>query len=246
MKKNQNKFYDKLMDNSDDFTFFTKDTRYNVLKLLKKREIIKYFDEFIKNYISENDKILDYGCGPGTFSVKLSSMTKNQVYGIDISKKFIEECEILKNTLKIDNFHPQHVEGKKLPYNDNSFDLILLFDVIHHLEDINENFVEIKRVLKKSGKLVIYEPNKLNPLIALMHIIDPIERGLLRVGTKKKYSNILRKYEMSEIEQKYSGIVVGPDSKIFSYLSKVLNYSFMYKIFGWLNPKIVIVAKNNS
>ena len=51
---------------------------------------------------------------------------------------------------------------------------------------------------------------------------------------------------MREIELKYSGIVVGPDSKIFSYISKVLNHSFMYKIFGWLNPKIVIVAENNS
>ena len=142
--------------------FFTKDTRYNVLKLLNKKEIVKYFDEFIKNYISENDKILDFGCGPGTFSVKLSSMTKNEVYGIDISKKFIEECEILKNTLKINNFYPQHVQSKILPYKDNFFDLILLFDVIHHLEDINENFVEIKRVLKKRGKLVIYEPKKLN------------------------------------------------------------------------------------
>ena len=246
MKKNQNKFYDKLMDNGNEFTFFTKDTRYNVSKLLNKKEIVKYFDEFIKNYISENDKILDFGCGPGTFSVKLSSMTKNEVYGIDISKKFIEECEILKNTLKIDNFYPQHVQSKILPYKDNSFDLILLFDVIHHLEDINENFVEIKRVLKKRGKLVIYEPNKLNPLIALMHMIDPIERGLLRVGTKSKYSSILHKYDMREIELKYRGIVVGPDSKIFSYISKVLNHSFMYKIFGWLNPKIVIVAENNS
>ena len=246
MKKNQNKFYDKLMDNGNEFTFFTKNTRYNVSKLLNKKEIVKYFDEFIKNYISENDKILDFGCGPGTFSVKLSSMTKNEVYGIDISKKFIEECEILKNTLKIDNFYPQHVQSKILPYKDNSFDLILLFDVIHHLEDINENFVEIKRVLKKRGKLVIYEPNKLNPLIALMHMIDPIERGLLRVGTKSKYSSILHKYDMREIELKYSGIVVGPDSKIFSYISKVLNHSFMYKIFGWLNPKIVIVAENNS
>ena len=39
-------------------------------------------------------------------------------------------------------------------------------------------------------------PNKLNPLIWLLHLLDPIERGLLRVGTKKKYYNILKiKYQ---------------------------------------------------
>tara|TARA_B110000483_G_scaffold122451_1_gene147596 strand:+ start:203 stop:937 length:735 start_codon:yes stop_codon:yes gene_type:complete len=243
--KNQKKFYDNLMDEKSHFTFFTKDTRFNVEKLLTKKNIIIHFDEYVKNFISINDKILDYGCGPGTFSVKLSNMTKGNVYGVDISKNFIDECERLKKKLDIKNFIPRFIENEALPFEDNTFDIILLFDVIHHLDDIDKNLIEIKRVLKKSGKIIIYEPNKLNPLIALMHLIDSNERGLLKVGTKKKYFDILTKYQFKKIHQKYSGIIVGPESRMLNLLSSILNNKYVYQLFGWLNPKIVIIVEND-
>ena len=85
------------------------------------------------------------------------------------------------------------VEPEKLPFEDQKFDVILIVDVIHHLDDIKKNINEIKRVLKKGGKLLIYEPNKLNPLIWLTHLIDKNERGLLRVGSFKKYRENYKK-----------------------------------------------------
>jgi ubiquinone/menaquinone biosynthesis C-methylase UbiE len=243
MQKNQKKFYDDLMCKKSNFTFFTKDTRFNVNKLLNKKNINKYFDDFINKFIQNNDKILDYGCGPGTFSIKLSKMTQNDVYGIDISKGFIDHCISIKKKLNIKNFYPQLVENKKLPFEDNTFDSILMFDVIHHLEDIDQNFNEIKRVLKNDGKLIVYEPNKLNPLIWILHILDPIERGLLKVGTKKKYFDILKKHNLIPTHFTFSGIIVGPSSKILDIISKILNIKIIYKYFGWLNPKLVFIAK---
>ncbi len=245
MNKDPKKFYNNLMNEGNNFTFFTKDTRFNVNKLLQKKNIIKYFDQFIEGYIKENHKILDYGCGPGTFSIKLSNMTKNEVHAIDISESFIDQCNKIKKDLDIKNFYPQHVDNNILPYSDNTFDFILMFDVIHHLENIDQNFSEIKRVLKKNGKLIVYEPNKLNPLIWIMHLIDPIERGLLKVGTKKKYLEILNKFDLIPIKFNYSGIIVGPNSKILSLISAFLNIKIVYKFFGWLNPKLVFIAEKN-
>jgi len=243
-KKTKN-FYDKLMNGKSIFTFFTKDTRYNVDIILKKKNIDIYFDSAVKKIINENDLILDYGCGPGTFSIKLSKLTKNNVHSVDISKKFLEECEKSKKKYNSNNIKTLLIEENKLPFNNDYFDKVLLFDVIHHLEEPEETLKEIYRVLKKNGKIIIYEPNKLNPLIALMHLIDPIERGLLKLGTKKTYLNLFKKVDLKVTFEEYSGIIVGPDSSIFEIISKILNKKIIFKYFGWLNPKIFLIAEKN-
>ena len=86
-KKTKN-FYDKLMNGKSIFTFFTKDTRYNVDTILKKNNIEVYFDNEVKKIINKDDLILDYGCGPGTFSIKLSKLTNKNVHSVDISNNF--------------------------------------------------------------------------------------------------------------------------------------------------------------
>ena len=173
----------------------------------------------------------------------MSSMTKNDVHGIDISKNFINECIRLKKLLKINNFIPQFIDKNTIPFEDNSFDVVLLFHVIHHLDDLDKNFKEIHRVLKKNGKIIIYEPNKLNPLVALIHLIDPAERGLLKVGTKKKYLKILKKFNLECVDFRFSGIIVGPNLSILNFISYVLSLKYINKLFRWLNPNLVIIAK---
>ena len=115
-----------------------------------------------------------------------------------------------------------------MPFNDDCFDKVLLFDVIHHLDEPEKTLREIYRVLKKNGKIIIYEPNKLNPLIALIHLIDPIERGLLKFGTKKSYLNLIKKIDLKITFVKYSGIIVGPDAYIFEI--KILNKKIFLSI----------------
>ena len=229
-KKTKN-FYNELMNDKSIFTFFTKDTRYNADNILKKKNIEIFFDKEVKKIINKNDLILDYGCGPGTFSIKLSRITQNNVHSVDISRKFLEECEKSKKKYNLNKIKTQLIEGNKLPFNDDCFDKVLLFDVIHHLDEPEKTLREIYRVLKKNGKIIIYEPNKLNPLIALIHLIDPIERGLLKFGTKKSYLNLIKKIDLKITFVKYSGIIVGPDAYIFEIISKILNKNFLFKYF---------------
>ena len=115
-------------------------------------------------------------------------------------------------------------------------------DVIHHLDDIEKNLSEIYRVLKKNGKILIYEPNKLNPLIWITHIIDKNERGLMRVGRFKKYEEIFKKLDLKVEIKEYNGIVIGPSSKILDLISDFLNLKFIYPLLGFLNPKIFLVV----
>ncbi len=239
--KNTSEFYDELVKGKKKFTFFSNETRFNIENILNKKNLTKYFDKKIENYLSDNFTILDYGCGPGTFLIKLKKLTKSKLFGVDISKEFIDQSKQNFKKYNLKNIEVQKVEAEKLPFENQKFDIILVIDVIHHLDDIKKNVDEIKRVLKKGGKLIIYEPNKFNPLIWLTHLIDKNERGLLRVGSFKKYREIFDNKEFKIEKEDYNGIVIGPSSKLLDMISNFLNIKSIYPILGFLNPKIFLV-----
>lgn len=94
----------------------------------------------------KGSRILDVGCAKG-FLVKDLVDLGLEAYGIDISKYAIDNAhKDIKNRLKIGN-------AKKLPYEDNSFDLVISLNTIHNL-DRNEckmAIQEIQRVSKTSS-----------------------------------------------------------------------------------------------
>lgn len=101
--------------------------------------------------LARNKKnILDLGCGEGT---RLSSITKSGT-GIDISEKAITLARKKYPRLKF-------VIGdlEKLPFKNESFDLVYSAYVFEHLENPKKVLEEAKRVLKKDGDLVMICPN---------------------------------------------------------------------------------------
>jgi len=125
-----------------------------------------YFSEYkileIKELLEGKD-ILDFGCGDGNTARFIEKDISSYNYtGVDISEKSIEEAK--KKQLKNCNF--QKYDGIHIPFEDEKFDLIFVSCVFHHIEIKNHLliFKELYRVLKKDGKLVIFEHNPLNPL----------------------------------------------------------------------------------
>ena len=123
--KQTSEFYDDLMKGEKKFTFFPKDQRYNIDKILSKDNLIKYFDENVKQYLKDDLDILDYGCGPGTFLIKLSRLTKANLKGVDISKQFKKESKNNFKKLDVNNVAVEK-ELRKITFKDQQFDLILL------------------------------------------------------------------------------------------------------------------------
>lgn len=97
-----------------------------------------------------NLKILDVGCGTGGTMLALQQYGK--VWGIDISKLCIDYCK--KNGLK----NVQIAGATKLPFKENTFDIVLMLDVIEHVKNDNKAMAEAKRVLKPNGLLLITIP----------------------------------------------------------------------------------------
>lgn len=237
-------FYNRLMRGEEKRGILGKSTRYNPLQLCQKPSVIRYFDGFIKKYITSDDVVLDFGCGPGTFAIRMAGYCKS-VVGVDITEEFINEATQSFEVLGLTNATAIHVAPNQLPFQAASFDAIMMMDVIHHLDDIPTSLTEVLRVLKPGGKILIFEPNKLNPLIWLVHYLDKNERGLLALGTPWKYISILRQYS-SKIQYQYNGIVIGPQSKVFDLISALINHKLFYPLFGWLNPKIALYAEANT
>lgn len=104
--------------------------------------------------IEEREKVLDFGCGTGTSLQYLEQLKVSiEIYGYDVDPKILELAQ--NKGLK----HTKLVFGDSLslPFEDQYFDKIISTWVFHHLtkEAKEESFKELKRVLKKNGKLII-------------------------------------------------------------------------------------------
>ncbi|OQX54353.1 MAG: hypothetical protein B5M48_01180 [Candidatus Omnitrophica bacterium 4484_213] len=110
-------------------------------------KIIEIFKE------EKRGKVLDLGCGDGDYSYRLKELGFS-VLAADLDKQRFR----YKNKIEFQ----QCDLTKSLPFEDCSFDYVLLLEVIEHLK--NPYFVigEINRVLKPKGTLVISTPNILN------------------------------------------------------------------------------------
>tara|TARA_Y100000310_G_C20617994_1_gene781696 strand:- start:866 stop:1567 length:702 start_codon:yes stop_codon:yes gene_type:complete len=102
--------------------------------------------------VKEGDAILDAGCGLGYFLLTLKD-TGAKLYGMDVSP---ESVEYVKKHITKDA-----VVGavEKIPYPDNTFDVVLFCEVIEHVEDDAKVLREICRVLKPGGRVVITTPS---------------------------------------------------------------------------------------
>ena len=99
--------------------------------------------------------VLDAGCGSGYGAAELTSAAT--VTALDISHDaLLHACETYARAGL--RFAQGSLEA--LPFADASFDLVLAFEVIEHLEHWEEMLREARRVLKPSGVLLVSTPNK--------------------------------------------------------------------------------------
>ncbi len=101
--------------------------------------------------------ILDAGCGPGFFSILLSK-AGHKLVGIDGSEAMLSHAA---NNAKANGVSPFFIKGDchRLPFGDNSFDLIISRNLTHTLRDHRQVYEQWKRVLRPGGRLLIFDAN---------------------------------------------------------------------------------------
>ena len=115
----------------------------------------------IKEISNKPDKILDIACGTADFAIAASKIEKAHITGIDISNKMLEiGKEKVRSRQLQEKIKLKYADSENLPFSNNSFDAITAGFGVRNFENIEQGLLEMNRVLKKNGIVVILEPSE--------------------------------------------------------------------------------------
>lgn len=106
--------------------------------------------------IKEGFNVLDYGCGPGSYLVPLVKLVgkSGKVYALDIHPLAIQRMQRMAVKRGIKNVQAILSDCQtRLP--SNSMDVVLLYDILHDLDDPHRVLEELHRVLRPKGILSV-------------------------------------------------------------------------------------------
>ena len=201
--------------------------KFKILHQIKSHRMTYILDQ-ITNRNIKNLKILDVGCGGGIICEPLARLGA-KVTGIDFAPNNIKAAKIhsKKNKLKI-NYINKDIEKSKL---DEKFDIILMFEVLEHLDNWKKTIKNIKKNLNKNGLIIISTINR--NLLSKLFAINIAENILnwIPKGTHD-YNKLIKPEELKKIllKEKFNfnnikGLVFDPLNREWK-LSK--NYMINY------------------
>jgi 2-polyprenyl-3-methyl-5-hydroxy-6-metoxy-1,4-benzoquinol methylase len=173
-------------------------------------------------------KLLDLGCWDGYIMKQFIKSGKvKKATGLDNSKSAIE----MAKKAGLDAVLVESVD-KDLPFEKETFDCVFAGEIVEHIYDVNSFILEINRVLKKGGQLIITTPNlasfgsRLRLLFGktpwmIENILDKDAAGHIRYFTFDSLSAILEERGFAVKECSTNAIqvgkynIVGPFTKLF-------------------------------
>lgn len=177
--------------------------RVAIIPFERKQQIYKF-----KEY--NGKKVLDVGCGNGWVCEQYA---KNGAacYGIDLTEKAIQlsrkrfNLSSMKASFKV-------ADSQKLPFKNESFDLVTSMGVLHHVPDTSRAISEIKRVLKPGGRVLLMVYNKNSLRYRLLFPLRQIRRGVSRQmlinefdGGENPLGKVYNQNEMVKMMRGFSG-----------------------------------------
>jgi ubiquinone/menaquinone biosynthesis C-methylase UbiE len=118
--------------------------------------------------------VLDIGTGTARIPLILSEIRPQwQIIGVDLAdsmlalgKKNIEEAG------KSEQISLQLIDGKKMPYDDHSFDLVMTNSLVHHIPNPLDLLLEIDRIVKVDGSILIRDLLRPNSIAEIDKIVQ--------------------------------------------------------------------------
>lgn len=162
----------------------------------------------IRQYVTiENARLLDIGCGIGAYVEKFQTLGAN-ASGVDIEVDRLERGAREKGLRTL-----AASVSEALPFADNTFDAVLLHEVIEHVTDDVATIREAQRVSKRAGQVVVFAPNRLYPFethgayFGRRYVFGNIPFiGYLPDFLRRRFAPHVRAYRTKDIRALFDGL----------------------------------------
>src|ERR671922_2135609 len=116
--------------------------------------------------LEPGERVLDLGSGAGTDSLVAAQMVgrEGRVTGIDMTPQMLAKARAAAAELGVENVDFVEGEAERLPFEDESFDVVISNGVIDLIPDKDAVFGELSRVLKPGGRIQIADVTIQNPV----------------------------------------------------------------------------------
>lgn len=135
----------------------------------------------LSRYVNKNHRVLDLGCGQTNKYTKLLTKLSDNIVGLDVDDKVLENIH-LKEAYVYDR--------EKLPFEKNTFDIVVSHAVMEHIKYPDLIIMEIARILKRGGYFISCQPNRFHYIVALGSIIPYNLR--LKVNSWARGENLVK------------------------------------------------------
>jgi len=161
-------------------------------------------------------KVLEIGCGSGIDSVEFAR-NGAEVYAVDMTDKAIKHTKKLFKELNLKG-EISKADATNLPFQNNFFDLVYSYGVLHHIPVVEKALDEIHRVLKPKGKcfVMLYHKDSLLYYYSILYL-----GGVVFKGFKKELSekDILAKYSEGKMGNPYTKVYTKEEAERLFYNS---------------------------
>jgi len=130
--------------------------------------------------------VLECACGAGKLTTVLAEQAKS-VRSFDISPQSVRITMQRVEKKHLTNVKVDVASMEELPYEDESFDIVVGLFILHHLADLEQGIRQVFRVLKPGGKAVFYETSGGNPILMFWRKHLTGRWGIPKLGTKDEH-----------------------------------------------------------
>jgi len=150
----------------------------------------------LENYADSNGKLLDYGCGDGTFLAMVNDLFSEAV-GADLALRQVQDCqERFAEVSQLSFVHTSELELK--PYQ-SSFDVAVCMEVLEHClpEQVEHILSQLQQLVKPTGIIIVSVPIEIGSSLLIKQLTRNIA-GLLRQGD---YAASIERHTLKEFMQ---------------------------------------------
>jgi ubiquinone/menaquinone biosynthesis C-methylase UbiE len=154
----------------------------------KLRRFLQNPQKILRPYIKEEMTVLDFGCGPGFFTIEIAKMLEGRmkVIAVDLQDGMLEKVRNKIKGTQLEQIIRLHkCESDRIGIEE-AVDFILAFYVIHEVPDKERLFNEFQSILKSGGRILIIEPNFHVSKSAFNDMLGIMENSGLKVIERPK------------------------------------------------------------